>query len=117
MGQAAVAVAGGEHARSHAAVAGGRGTLSGIALAGLVGFNPCVLLIPYIYVAGSMGAAALVAVAVSFAVSTVACMVGVVLIGLRGTARLESPFLTKYGEVISGTLIAVTGLIVMLSGR
>jgi nickel/cobalt exporter len=115
-GQTVAAMAGGERAH-HGAVAAGRGRLSGIALAGIVGFNPCVLLIPYIYVAGSMGAAALIAVALSFAVSTVVCMVGVVMIGLRGTARLESRFLTRYGEVVSGALIAVTGLVVMLSGR
>jgi hypothetical protein len=41
-------------------------------------------------------------------------MVGAVLIGHRGTARLTSPFLTRYGEALSGGLIALTGLAVML---
>lgn len=97
-------------------VAGRRARLSGIALAGIVGFNPCLLIIPYIHYAGSMGAGALVAVSVAFALSTILCMVAVALIGLHGTARLESPFLIRYGEVISGALIAVTGLVVMLFG-
>ncbi len=92
------------------------GGLGAWTLAGIVGFNPCVLVIPYIYLASSMGAAALVLVAAAFAVSTVACMVGVAIIGLKGTARLESPFLMRYGEVVSGALIAVTGLVVMLAG-
>jgi nickel/cobalt transporter (NicO) family protein len=113
--RAAVAVAGHDRA-ADAAIRGRSGAIGGIALAGIVGFNPCVLIIPYIYVAGSMGAAELALVAAAFAVSTVACMVGVVLIGLKGTARLESPFLMKYGETVSGVLIALTGLVVMLSG-
>jgi len=99
-----------------AAAAGRRARLSGLALAGIVGFNPCLLVIPYIHYAGSMGPGALFAVSIAFALSTVVCMVGVALIGLRGTARLESPFLIRYGEVISGALIAVTGLVVMLLG-
>ncbi|MBI3448063.1 MAG: hypothetical protein HY049_03960 [Acidobacteria bacterium] len=99
-----------------AAVAGRRARLSGLALAGIVGFNPCLLVIPYIHYAGSMGTGALVAVSLAFALSTVVCMVAVALIGLRGTARLESPFLIRYGEVLSGALIAATGLVVMLFG-
>jgi ABC-type nickel/cobalt efflux system permease component RcnA len=88
----------------------------GISLALIVGFNPCVLVIPYIYLAGTMGPSILALVAAAFAVSTVVCMVGIVLVGLKGTARLESPFLMRFGEAVSGALIAVTGLVVMLSG-
>lgn len=88
----------------------------GLALAAIVGFNPCVLIIPYIYMAGSMSLWSLVLVAGAFALSTIGCMVGVVHLGLRGTARLESRFLMRYGEVVSGGLIALTGLLVMLFG-
>ena len=94
-----------------------RERLSGAALAFVVGFNPCVLVIPYIYLAGKMGAVALAAVALAFAVSTIACMVGVVVLGLKGTARIESPFLARYGEAVSGIIIAVTGLVFMLIGH
>jgi hypothetical protein len=110
--------------RSAAGRAGvaGPGTAKGrrsraLALAAIVGFNPCVLVIPYIYLAGTMGLRALVLVALSFAASTVGCMVTVVLLGLRGTARLESPFLMRYGEAVSGGLIAATGLLLILVGR
>ncbi len=106
--------AGGERRSPSSAPEGGRGRA--LALAAIVGFNPCVLVIPYIYLAGTMGIAALILVGVSFAVSTVACMVGVALLGLRGTARLESPFLIRYGEAVSGGLIAVTGLVVYFAG-
>ena len=112
----AVAVAGVPNVRPDAVAATRRGTLSGLSLAGIVGMNPCVLVIPYICVAGSMGTAPLLMVAGAFAVSTVVSMMGVTLIGLKGTARLESPFLMRYGEVVSGSLIALTGLVLMLSG-
>ncbi|HXI03145.1 MAG TPA: hypothetical protein VNI57_08200 [Candidatus Saccharimonadales bacterium] len=87
-----------------------------LALVAIMGFNPCVLVIPYIYLAGSMGAWALTLVGGAFALSTVGCMVGVALLGLHGTARLESPFLIRYGEALSGGLIAATGLVIYFAG-
>lgn len=93
------------------------GRTRGLALAAIVGFNPCVLVIPYVHLAGSRGPAALALVAAAFAASTITCLVGVVLLGLRGTARLESPFLIRYGEALSGGLIVLTGLITLLAGQ
>jgi ABC-type nickel/cobalt efflux system permease component RcnA len=93
-----------------------RGRLGGASLAVIVGFNPCILVIPYVYMAGTMGTGSLLLVGAAFAGATVTCMVGVALLGLKGTARLESPFLTRYGEAVSGVLIALTGLVVMFSG-
>jgi ABC-type nickel/cobalt efflux system permease component RcnA len=116
-GAAGAAIAAGAQApdRARGAVTR-RGRLSGLALTGIVGLNPCLLLIPYVYLAGSMGTGALVAIAAAFALSTIACMVGVVMIGLKGTARLESPFLMRYGEVVSGAIIAATGLVIAFMG-
>ena len=91
-----------------------RGDLTGFTLALIVGFNPCILIIPIVFSAAQMGRLTLVAVTVSFGVMTVATMVGATLIGLRGTARLTSSFLTRYGEALSGGLIALTGIVVML---
>jgi hypothetical protein len=91
-----------------------RRDISGWALALIVGFNPCILVIPTFYGAARIGARALAAVAAAFAVTTVLTMAVVTLLGLRGTARLTSPFLTRYGEAVSGGLVALTGLVVML---
>lgn len=87
--------------------------LSGYTLAFIVGFNPCILVIPSFYGAAQMSALTLVAVAAAFAVSTVVSMVAVTLLGLRGTLQLTSPFLTRYGEAFSGGLIALTGLVLL----
>lgn len=89
--------------------------LPGYSLAFIVGFNPCILVIPCVYGAAGMGTLTLVAVAIAFAVTTIASMVGVTLLGLRGTRRLTSPFLTRYGEALSGGLIALTGLAILLA--
>ncbi len=88
--------------------------LTGFTLSFIVGFNPCILVIPAIYGAAQMSALTLVAVAVAFGVSTVASMVAVTLLGLRGTVHLMSPFLTRYGEAVSGGLIALTGIVLLL---
>lgn len=94
-----------------------RGDLTGFTLALIVGFNPCILIIPIIFGAAQIGGFTLAAVTVSFGVTTVVTMVGATLLGLRGTARLTSSFLTRYGEALSGGLIALTGMVVMLLGR
>lgn len=99
------------------AEAGGLRALSGYTLAFIVGFNPCILVIPCIYGAASLGPLTLAAVALAFAVSTIASMVLVTLAGLRGTSHLTSPFLTRYGEALSGALIAITGLLVLVAGH
>lgn len=84
--------------------------LTGYTLAFIVGFNPCVLIIPCVLQAAQLSRATLVAVAVAFAVSTIGSMLIVTILGLRGTEKLTSPFLTRYGEAFSGGLIALTGL-------
>lgn len=93
-----------------------RSNLTGYALALIVGFNPCILLLPTVYGAARISRFALAAVAASFALTTVVTMVSATLLGLRGTTRLTSAFLTRYGEALSGGLIALTGVVVMLAG-
>jgi ABC-type nickel/cobalt efflux system permease component RcnA len=90
--------------------------LSGYALTFVVGFNPCILVIPCVYGASQLSPLTLVAVSTAFAVSTMLSMVVVTLLGLKGTSRLTSPFLTRYGEAISGALITLTGAAVLLVG-
>jgi len=90
--------------------------LSGYTLTFVVGFNPCILLIPLVLGAAQLSPLTLVAVSVAFAISTISSMVFVTLAGLRGTSRLTSPFLTRYGEALSGGLIAATGAAVLLLG-
>jgi nickel/cobalt exporter len=88
--------------------------LTGFTLALIVGFNPCILVIPIIYGAVQLSELTLTAVILAFSATTVLTMVGSTLLGLRGASRLTSTFLTRYGEALSGGLIALTGVAVML---
>ena len=90
--------------------------LSGYTLTFVVGFNPCILVIPCIYGAAQINGLTLLAVTLAFAVSTVVSMVAVTMLGRRGTLRLTSPFLTRYGEALSGGIIALTGIVLLLAG-
>ena len=89
-------------------------TLSGYALAFVVGFNPCVLVVPLAWQASEISTRTLVAVVTAFALTTLTTMVGVIWLGLRGTARLDRPFLARYGEAVSGGIIAVTGIAILV---
>jgi len=88
--------------------------LSGYALAFVVGFNPCVLVVPLAWQAAEISWGALGAVVTAFALTTMTTMVGVTWLGLRGTARLDRPFLARYGEAVSGGLIALTGAAILV---
>lgn len=89
--------------------------ISGHTLTFIVGFNPCILVIPCMYWAAQLNGLTLFAVSLAFAACTIASMVVVTLVGLKGTAGLTSPFLTRYGEAFSGALIALVGLAVLLA--
>ena len=88
--------------------------LTGFTLALIVGFNPCILVIPIVYGAVQVSEMTLAAVVLAFGLTTVLTMVGSTLLGLRGASRLTSTFLTRYGEALSGALIALTGVAVVL---
>jgi hypothetical protein len=52
-----------------------------------------------------------VASAGGFAVCTLVTMVGVTLFALRWMRRVDLPFFTHYGDLISGLLIAAIGAV------
>jgi hypothetical protein len=90
------------------------GALSGAALVVIIGISPCALMVPILFTAAAQGAAAVLATGVGFAICTIGTMVGVTLFALRGMQRFDLPFLTRYGDLMSGVLIAVIGFLVML---
>jgi hypothetical protein len=86
--------------------------LTGIALGFVVGFNPCVLIIPILFATGGMAPGWALGVAAAFALTTVLTTTVMVWAGLRSVRRLELAALDRYGEVLSGALIGLTGLVV-----
>ena len=88
--------------------------LSALTLAAVVGLNPCVLAIPLMMATVADGIWSLVAVGTSFAVTSIVVLVSASLLGYQGMRRLNLDFLNRYGEVVSGALIAVLGLLMVL---
>jgi hypothetical protein len=91
--------------------------LTGIALGFVVGFNPCVLIIPILFATGGMASAWQLGVAAAFAATTVVTTAVMVWVGLRSARRPEFAALDRYGEVLSGALIGLTGLVVLALER
>ena len=94
----------------------GRPSLGAISLAVVVGLNPCVLAIPLVLSTVQQGWGALAAVSLTFAGTSVMVLVGASLLGYQGMKRFQLGFLDRYGEVISGLLIAALGLFLALLG-
>ena len=102
------------HAHGHLLSRFSRGYLSGGALVAIIGISPCVLLQPILFAAAAESAVAAVAAAAGFAFCTVGTMTGVALLATRGIQRLNPAFFTRYGDLVSGLVIAAIGLLVIL---
>ena len=85
-----------------------------IALAAVVGLNPCVLAIPLVFATIAEDGWALLGVSIAFAATSVIVLVGASLLAYGGLKHLRLTFLNKYGEVISGLLLTLVGLAMIL---
>ncbi|HEX6850425.1 MAG TPA: hypothetical protein VF139_03395 [Candidatus Polarisedimenticolaceae bacterium] len=108
-----------EHLHYHAdgSLIRGRGGAGGLALALIVGVNPCVLILPVLVATAERGAVALAAVTAAYAATTIALMVGLSVVGVVGARRLPVPAAARHMETVSGILIAVVGLVFLLRGH
>lgn len=104
------------HAHGHLLSRLTRGTLTGGALVAVIGISPCVLFQPILFAAASEGTGAAVAVALAFTAGTIGTMIVVTLVAIRGLRRLRLSFFTRFGDLLSGLVIAAIGLVVLLRG-
>jgi hypothetical protein len=88
---------------------------TGAALVVIVGISPCALLAPILFAAAPEGALPVTAAALAFAVCTVGTTVAVVGVALHGMRRFDLPFFGRYGDLLSGALLAAIGLGLMLA--
>ena len=102
------------HAHGHLLERWFHGGVSAGALVAIIGVSPCVLLQPILFGAAARGHGVLAATAVGFAVCTIGTMIGVTMVAIRGMRRFELPLFARYGDLISGLLIAGLGLFVVL---
>jgi hypothetical protein len=91
--------------------------LTGLGLGFTVGFNPCVLIIPILFATSAWRPAWQVAVAAAFALTTVATTAAMSWTGVRSARLFRFTFLDRFGEALSGGLIALTGLVVFVLER
>jgi hypothetical protein len=101
------AIAAGEpplHDHAHAAT--GRA-----ALLLILGSSPMVEGIPAFFAAGRYGAGLIAVMAATFAAATIATYVGLCVLSSTGLSRLSLGPLERFGEVLSGALIAALGLV------
>lgn len=77
----------------------------------ILGSSPMVEGIPAFFAAGKYGPGLIVVMGLCFAASTIATYVVVCVYSTAGLQRLHFGALERYGEVMSGALIAVIGLV------
>lgn len=102
------------HGHGHLLSALTRGRVSGRMLVLVIGISPCVLLQPILFAAAASGSAAVAASIAGFSICTVTTMLAVTWIAGRGLDRLRLGFFTRYGDLLSGLVIAGLGLVVLL---
>lgn len=91
-----------------------RGRGSDYALGAILGARPCAEAVPIFLAVSTQGVFSSMAAIGSWVVVTVASMVGIVWLSAAGVEALRLGWLERYGEVISGAIIAVIGLITFL---
>jgi ABC-type nickel/cobalt efflux system permease component RcnA len=108
-----------EHLHYHAddAWIGKEAGKGAVALALIVGLNPCVLVLPTMVATASQGAGALALVTLAYSVTTIALMVGLSVAGVVGSRRLPVPSVARHMETASGLLIAIVGAVFLLIDR
>ena len=101
------------HAHGHILQPWFHRALTGGALVVVIGISPCALLVPILLAASAQGAVPLIAAGGGFAVCTIGTMVLVTFFASRGMSRMQLPFFTRYGDLISGLMIAIVGIVVI----
>ncbi len=81
-----------------------------MALALIVGLNPCVLILPLVFATAGSGPVAVAGVLVAYCVTTVAIMVTMSVIGVLAARAIPVPPIAMQMETASGLLIAAAGI-------
>ncbi len=88
------------------------GDLSGWSLVAVIGISPCALAFPVLLAgAASLGIGGVLLVAAGWGIVTMLVTVAVTLVGFLSAEKVDFPFLSRYGDLISGVLIGLVGLL------
>ena len=86
------------------------------ALVAIIGISPCVLLQPILFASAAEGTGVALAAAAGFAFGTIATMLVVAAVARRGLERITLGFFTRWGDLLSGLVIAAVGVAVLCEG-
>ncbi|GAC1533443.1 MAG: hypothetical protein NVS2B17_01140 [Candidatus Velthaea sp.] len=100
-----------EHEHEHAAP---EAASSRTALLLILGSSPMIEGIPAFFAAGKYGVGQIVVMAVAFAISTIVTYVALCVYSSAGLQRVRFARFEEYGEVISGSFIALIGLVFLI---
>ena len=73
-------------------------------------FSPCIELESYYFTAGTFGWMGIIAVSIVYLIVTVAAMVSLVALGMKGIDRFNWQFLEKHDKAIIGVVLILVGL-------
>ncbi len=102
------------HAHGHLLERWFRRAVSGGALVVIIGISPCAVLAPILFAASVQGSGPLLAAAAGFAACTIGTAAIATLLAIRSLRRLNLTFFTRYGDLLSGALVAAVGVLIMV---
>ena len=79
----------------------------------IIGLTPCVALLPIVFAATASGTSSVVAIMAIFLAATVATIMLVTTLALKGLKLVRLEFFEEYGEIITGLVIALMGILVI----
>jgi vacuolar-type H+-ATPase subunit I/STV1 len=79
----------------------------------IIGLTPCVALLPIVFAGTTQGINAVIAIMVVFFVATLGTILTVVGLATKGLQLIRLKFIEKHGEVFTGLVIALMGIIVV----
>jgi len=101
------------HGHGHLLSRLSRGYLSGGTLVAIIGVSPCVLLQPILFAAASEGLLPAILSAAGFTLCTISTMLAVTILATRGIRGLHLSFFRRYGDLVSGLVIAAIGIVLV----
>ncbi len=108
-----------EHGHEHesektASTAGS--TKAGYGLVAVIGLSPCVALLPIVFGATTLGTSSVVTIMVVFFIATMATILILTGLAVKGLQFIKLGFIEKHGEVFTGLVIAFMGILVVGMG-
>lgn len=86
---------------------------AGYGLVAIIGLTPCILLIPLALRAGEISTTAVIWTMIVFFLATMGAILLLVTLCLKGLQLIKFDFFEKYGEIVTGAVIGIMGVLVV----